>query len=147
MLGLALCIGACSRQENAPRTSASSAIPTVGDAGPSLAALNRGARLFQENCAQCHGPEGQGHPDWQTPGVVAAPPLNGTGNDVKRTRKELLAVIHDGVKRNGVIVMPAWKGRLSEAEINDVVAWFQALWPPEIYSKWQLAHTAKTGGR
>ncbi len=110
------------------------------DAAPSLAALNRGARLFQEHCAQCHGPEAQGHPDWQTPGVVAAPPLNGTGNDWKRSHAELVNVIQNGAKRNGVPIMPAWKGRLTDSEINDTVAWFQTLWPPETYAKWQRAH-------
>jgi mono/diheme cytochrome c family protein len=113
---------------------------------PSLTALNRGAKLFQEHCAQCHGPEAQGHPDWQTPGVVAAPPLNGTGNDWKRSRAEIVAVIENGAKRNGEPVMPGWKGRLSEAEINDVITWFQALWPPEVYSRWQRANGTKAGG-
>ena len=113
---------------------------------PSLATLNRGARLFQEHCAQCHGPEAQGHPDWQTAGVVAAPPLNGTGNDWKRTRAELVAVIADGAKRDGVLVMPGWKDRLSEAEVSDVIAWFQALWPPDVYSRWQRTNGVRAGG-
>lgn len=119
-----------------PTTPSTTTLPAV-EPSPSLAALNRGARLFQEQCAQCHGPEGQGHPDWQTTGVVAAPPLNGTGNDWKRSRAELVAVIQNGAKRDGALVMPAWKDRLSEAEINDLIAWFQALWPPEVYAKWQ----------
>lgn len=112
---------------------------------PSLGSLNHGAQLFQENCAQCHGPEAQGHPDWQTPGVVAAPPLNGTGNDWKRSRAELIAIIRDGAKRNGEPTMPAWKGRLSDADIDDIIAWFQALWPPDVYLRWQRVHTANTG--
>lgn len=141
---------ACERKEPAPgpapeQAPPSSALPTV-EPVPSLAALNRGAKLFQEHCAQCHGPEAQGHPDWQTPGVIAAPPLNGTGNDWRRSRAELVAVISDGAKRNGVPVMPGWKDRLSEAEINDIIAWFQALWPPDVYSRWRSANGAKAGG-
>lgn len=127
----------CERKEatSAPASSTSPTLPALEPA-PSLAALNRGARLFQEHCAQCHGPEAQGHPDWQTPGVVAAPPLDGTGNDWKRTRAELVAVILDGAKRNGTLVMPGWKGRLSDAEVDDLIAWFQALWPVTVYSQW-----------
>lgn len=147
IIGMGLWLLACQRKEPAPPPSAptSTALPSVQPM-PSLDALNRGAKLFQENCAQCHGPEAQGHPDWQTPGVVAAPPLNGTGNDWKRSRAELIAVITNGAKRNGVQVMPGWKGRLSEAEVNDIIAWFQALWPADVYSRWQRANGSKSGG-
>lgn len=134
---------ACSREEPAPtRTAPATATPSLPELAPvpSIEALNRGARLFQEHCAQCHGPEAQGHPDWQTPGVVAAPPLNGTGNDWKRTRVQLIAVIKNGSKRNGELVMPGWKGRLEDAEIGDLITWFQALWPPEVYARWQKAN-------
>lgn len=148
LLGACLSLGSCSREDATPPAAApaprSTVLPAV-DPTPSLAALNRGARLFQEHCAQCHGPEGQGHPDWQTPGIVAAPPLNGTGNDWKRSRAELAAAIAAGVTRNGAVVMPGWKGRLDEGEINDLIAWFQALWPPEVYSRWQRTHTASGG--
>lgn len=146
MIVCGLCLVGCSRQEDASGPGSSTPAVAVEVAPPSLAALNRGARLFQEHCAQCHGPEAQGHPDWQTPGVVAAPPLNGTGNDWKRSHTELVGVIQNGASRNGVSVMPAWKGRLSEPEIADVVAWFQALWPPDVYAKWQRAHTVRAGG-
>lgn len=144
MVLCALWLVGCSRQETPPGSMAS--VPVSVDVAPSLAALNRGARLFQDHCSQCHGPEAQGHPDWQTPGVIAAPPLNGTGNDWKRSRAELLAVIQNGVSRGGVAVMPGWKGRLTEPEIADVVAWFQALWPPDVYAKWQRTHSARAGG-
>ena len=139
-------LGGCEREPapSSTNTATATQLPAV-DPSPSLAALNRGAQLFQEQCAQCHGPEAQGHPDWQTPGVVAAPPLNGTGNDWKRSRAELIAVIQNGAQRDGALVMPAWKGRLSEAEINDLIAWFQALWPPEVYAKWQQSAAVASG--
>ena len=142
MAGAAAVFG-CSREEPArvpaAPVTATPALPKLAPV-PSVEALNRGARLFQEHCAQCHGPEAQGHPDWETPGVTAAPPLNGTGNDWKRTRAQLTAVIVNGSKRNGELVMPGWKDRLTDAEIADIIAWFQALWPPEIYSRWQQAN-------
>jgi mono/diheme cytochrome c family protein len=112
----------------------------------SFTVLNRGQQLFQEHCAQCHGPEGQGHPDWRTPGVVAAPPLNGTGNDSQRSRAQLIGAIKNGVVRDGTPVMPAWKGRLSDADIEAVMTWFQtALWPPDVYSQWRRTSAAPPG--
>lgn len=120
-------------------------VPTTGpiiEEPASLTALNRGARLFEQHCAQCHGPEAQGHPDWQNPKVVAAPPLNGTGNEWKRSRAQLVAVIKNGAKRGNTPVMPAWNGRLSEQEIDEIIAWFQALWPPETYATWRKANPA-----
>lgn len=138
LVACVLCAVGCSRQDASP-PAPSTATPAATESSSPLATLERGARLYQENCALCHGPEAQGHPDWQTPGVVAAPPLNGTGNEWKRSRAEMIAVIQNGVKRNGVPVMPGWKDRLSEAEIADVVAWFQALWSPDVYAKWQRA--------
>ncbi len=113
----------------------------------SVDSVVRGAKLFQEHCAQCHGPEAQGHPDWLTPGVVAAPPLNGTGNDWKRTKKELVAVIKRGVKRKGKAVMPGWKGRLNDQEIEDIITWFQALWPTDVYERWRKANVAQSDSK
>lgn len=100
----------------------------------------RGARLYQENCAQCHGPEAQGHPDWQNPAVTAAPPLNGTGNAWKRSRSELVAIIQNGVIRSGQPVMPAWKGRVEGKDLDDLVTWFTALWPNDVYERWQAVN-------
>ena len=141
LVSLLMVVCACQKEASPP---APTTVPSL-DAPASLAELNRGARLFEEQCAQCHGPEAQGHPDWQTPGVVAAPPLNGTGNDWKRTRAQLVAVIKNGAKRDGQQVMPAWNGRLTDAEIDDIISWFQALWPPEIYATWRKTNPAPRG--
>ena len=142
VLVVSLMLSACQKKETP--TPAPTAAPAI-EVPVSLAALSRGARLFEEQCAQCHGPEAQGHPDWQTPGVVAAPPLNGTGNDWKRTRAQLVATVKNGAKRDGELVMPGWGGRLSDAEINDIVDWFQALWPPEVYATWRKTNPAPRG--
>lgn len=109
------------------------------------AAVARGALLYEQHCAQCHGPEAQGHPDWNTPSdgsFVAAPPLNGTGNDSARSKQELVATIQHGVSRNGVPVMPAWRGRLENEEVESVLQWLQSLWPPETYARWHKANAA-----
>lgn len=114
------------------------------------AELARGAALYREHCAQCHGPEAQGHPDWDTPSdgsFAAAPPLNGTGNDSKRSKQELVAAVQRGVSRNGVPVMPAWQGRLQDEEVESVLQWLQSLWPPEVYARWHKTNAANAGAR
>jgi len=113
----------------------------------SMESLASGARVFQEHCAQCHGPDAQGHPDWERlskTNFPAAPPLDGSGNDWKRKKQELVAAITNGITRNGLPVMPGWKGRLSDQEIEDVIVWFQALWPEDVYDRWRKANASAT---
>ena len=112
--------------------------------------LSRGAALYVEHCLQCHGPEGQGHPDWQTPTngtFVAAPPINGTGNDWKRSQQHLIGIIRAGAKRNGMPVMPAYVGRLSDQDMVQILTWLQALWPPEVYERWLKANSGSKASR
>lgn len=142
VVAAALLIGACGKKEpEAPAVK--DVVSALQNNRPfSTESLFRGARLFQEHCAQCHGPEAQGHPDWQNPKVVAAPPLNGTGNAWKRRKQDMIAIIENGVKRNDDAVMPAWKGRLSDREIEDIIAWCQALWPTDVYDRWRKANAS-----
>jgi mono/diheme cytochrome c family protein len=136
---VALLVSACGKQEaEAPSRQAAIGL----DRPVSTESLFRGVRLFQENCALCHGPEAQGHPDWRNPKVVAAPPLNGTGNEWKRRKQDMITVIKNGAKRNGDPVMPAWKGRLTDQEIEDIISWYQALWPAEVYERWRKANAS-----
>lgn len=107
----------------------------------------RGAQLYQEHCAQCHGPEAQGHPDWKIPEALAAPPLNGTGNEWKRTRADMIALIENGLKRNNEPLHPAYKGRISSADIETIITWYQALWPSDVYERWQKANAAAPGAK
>ncbi len=140
----AVALTACSKDD----PSSNAVIPAGGRFN--TASIARGAELHAEHCAQCHGPQAQGHPDWKTPSdgsFAAAPPLNGTGNDWKRSRQELIAVIMDGVvRKDGVLVMPAWKQRLSERDIDDIIVWFQSLWPSQVYESWYKANLGATKG-
>ena len=153
---LLLFVSACSKEE--PHKINGTGL-TLGGSGQlesqqlfDLNSVARGARLFQENCAQCHGPQAQGHPDWQRAreeGYAAAPPLNGTGTDVKLTRERMVEVIRKGAKRMDVMVMPAWKGRVDDDQIMDIISWYQALWPADAYQQWRRANApvAKKGSR
>ena len=157
MLGIlgALALVSCDRQE--PSTEIVTPEPEVTDTSMapapapgrdfSVENLTRGAALYREHCLQCHGPEGEGHPNWNTPSdgtFTAAPPLNGTGNDWKRPKPDLIAIIKQGVARNGVPAMPAYSERLNEQEIEAVITWFQVLWPPDVYDRWLKANGAES---
>jgi mono/diheme cytochrome c family protein len=146
MMLLALLLAALSACNKSSQDSSTTALqaPLGADRLFSFESVNRGARLYQEHCAQCHGPEAQGHPDWQNPQFAAAPPLNGTGNEWKRKKAELIAIIKSGAKRGTEPVMPGWDGRLSEQEIEDIVAWFQALWPMDVYDAWLKINAGET---
>lgn len=144
-------LAACSEDKKKPVSVEQAETPaTKEDARFNVANIARGAQIYQENCAQCHGPEAQGHPDWRhakQQGYAAAPPLDGTGPAAKMKKFEIIAVIKNGVKYDGQPVMPGWKGRVSEQDIDDVITWFQALWPSDVYASWQKRNLTGAGGK
>lgn len=102
------------------------------------AQLARGGELFQQHCAQCHGRQAEGAPNWRTRlanGRFPPPPLNGSGHAWHHPASELKQVIIFG--RNE---MPSWNGKLGRQDVDDLVAWFQSRWPDEIYSAWARAN-------
>ncbi|MCR4301059.1 MAG: c-type cytochrome [Sulfuricaulis sp.] len=100
--------------------------------------MRRGAQLYATNCAACHGAQAEGAPNWQKPGAdgkYPAPPLNGTGHAWHHPLAVLKTTIKGGTMRLGGS-MPAWGGKLDDADIEAVIAWFQSRWPDEIYQSW-----------
>ncbi len=101
--------------------------------------VNQGKPLYQENCAQCHGGFGQGNPDWRKPtadGRYLPPPLNGTGHAWHHPLDQLRGVIKHGRGPDVPSDMPAWKDKMTDQEIDSVIAWFQSRWPDKIYQAW-----------
>jgi mono/diheme cytochrome c family protein len=138
---------ACGKKEKTAAPKTTSTAETQGEAAPvfDIERISRGAALYQSHCAQCHGPQAQGHPDWERgrkEGFAAAPPLNGTGTDWKLSKKQMIDIIRNGKKLNGVPVMPAWKGRVENRQIEDIITWFQATWPADVYQSWRRANSA-----
>jgi mono/diheme cytochrome c family protein len=77
-----------------------------------------GAKVFADKCAECHGAAGKGGgpmktPDFTNPAVQAAVP-----------EAAVIRVIHDGKPGTA---MPAWNGKLSDAEINAVAGFVKSL--------------------
>lgn len=97
---------------------------------------SQGQKLYQKNCASCHGRDAEGAPNWRTAqGINAAPPLNGTGHTWHHSTTALLNVINNGTGKIGGS-MPAWKDSLSDNEINLILVWIKAQWSDDIYAAW-----------
>ena len=113
-----------------------SSAPGVRSADP--AQLRRGAQIFAQNCAVCHGERAQGAENWRkrdAQGRFPPPPLNGTAHAWHHPYAQLRDIIENGTAAQGGN-MPAWSETLSDAEIDAVIAWFQSLWPEEVYEAW-----------
>ncbi len=103
-----------------------------------LRAFSRGQKLYLQNCAQCHGKNAEGTPDWRNTeddGMFPPPPLNGTGHTWHHSTKVLVNLIKNGTAKIGG-KMPAWKDKLSDQEIDDILTWVKAQWPDEVYAVW-----------
>jgi|DewCreStandDraft_4_1066084.scaffolds.fasta_scaffold00025_9 cytochrome c oxidase cbb3-type subunit 3 len=81
------------------------------------AAAERGAPLYAENCASCHGEAGEGNPDLGAPNLKDAIWLYGG------TAEKIEAQIW----RPKLGVMPAWQGRLPEETIKMLTVYVHAL--------------------
>ena len=116
--------------------------PTKPDpADPKLIA--RGKAVYAEQCASCHGDNLEGQPNWRhrlPNGHMPAPPHDPTGHTWHHSDKQLF----DMTKRGpGALVpgyqsdMPAFKDKLSDADIWAVLSYIESTWPAEIRDRQQ----------
>jgi mono/diheme cytochrome c family protein len=98
--------------------------------------LERGAALYAEHCAACHGPELEGQPDWRSPlssGRLPAPPHDASGHTWHHADAVLFRIVKEGT---AAVVgggyesdMPGFGDLLSDAEIRAVLAYIKSAWP------------------
>lgn len=74
------------------------------------------ADLFRANCAACHGSSGQGQP------AVGTPDFTNPAFQHSLTDQTITAAIHDGKGK-----MPAWSGKLTDAQIADLTSYVRTL--------------------
>ncbi len=89
-----------------------------------------GARLYNENCAGCHGVRGVG----ERPGDMyardeygfVAPPLDDTAHGWHHSDDDLVAIILNGSSRNERMI--AWKLKFARRDSENIVAYIKSLW-------------------
>jgi copper transport protein len=85
-----------------------------------------GARLYRENCAVCHGPEGRG--DGPAAPSLVPRPADLTVHAPMHTDGELFWWITNGLPGTA---MPAFRNRLTEPERWHIVNFLRTLTPQE----------------
>ncbi len=89
----------------------------AGLPGADKASAAKGAPVFKENCANCHGEDGKGKQEFGAPNLTDAIWLYGSD------RKTIV----DGIVNGRGSVMPTWQGRLDEATIKALTVYVHGL--------------------
>lgn len=104
--------------------------------------LTAGERLYQDNCAACHGANLEGQPNWQRPnadGTLPAPPHDVTGHTWHHDNRLLFDYTKLGgqgaLAARGITDfksgMPAFGGVISDEDIWDILGFIRSRWPQE----------------
>lgn len=107
-------------------------LPSI--ASSSAEVIAAGGQLFKVACATCHGPQGQG--------TRMAPALNVQSFLTQTNDQALKTIISQGVPNTR---MPAWGGRLTETELNNLISFIRA-WEPNAPAVAQPATGGQGGG-
>ncbi len=115
----------------------SQSVPVASPADSDAVALGR--RVYEAQCASCHGVNLEGQTDWKEPnpdGSFRAPPHDETGHTWHHNDAYLVESIKLGGVRlpadQGVSAMPAYENVLSDEEISAVLAYIKSSWPSDI---------------
>ena len=85
--------------------------------------VTRGKAVYERHCVSCHGPRGWG--DGPNAVLLKIPPANfHRFNSFLKSDEELLRTIEHGVVYSP---MHAWRGQLTDGEMQDVVAYIRLL--------------------
>lgn len=104
--------------------------------------VRRGAKVYAQNCAACHGAKLEGQPNWRTRlanGRLPAPPHDDTGHTWHHPDHVLFGIIKNGLvppyaPKNYESDMPAFSGKLPDDEIWAVLAYLKSHWSREVLS-------------
>lgn len=119
-----------------------------------LDTIEKGEKVYQAQCAACHGENLEGQADWRTrgdDGLLPAPPHDASGHTwhhpddllFEITKYGAAAVIGDPEYRAN---MPIYKNLLSDAEIVAVLSYIKSTWPAE-QTQWQEEVNASVTGQ
>lgn len=124
VFGLVLTASACSDQPKADPTN--------------LKQVATGRRVYESQCASCHGAQLEGQPNWRQRlpnGRFPAPPHDASGHTWHHPDALLLDIIKRGIGPHAPpgyqSDMPAFGDRLTDDEIAAVLAYIKSTWPEE----------------
>ena len=112
-----------------------------GESPPDPAQIALGQKIYVQECASCHGLQLEGQPNWRRRlpnGRMLAPPHDESGHTWHHPDEVLF-----GITKHGLVPpyapagyesdMPAFAGKLSDAEIRAVLAYIRSHWKsPEV---------------
>ena len=116
------------------------------------AAVARGATLYAEHCAACHGDDLEGQPDWQIQldtGRMPAPPHDVTGHTwhhadellFRITKYGISAVVGNGYESD----MRGFGDVLSDVDILETLAFIKSSWPKPVQERHNRVNAANAG--
>jgi mono/diheme cytochrome c family protein len=101
----------------------------------------KGKILYNQNCASCHKKDLSGTKIWRSvdaDGHTVPPPLNGTAHTWHHPDK----LLHQIIKYGFANLMKDYEGkmygfsdRLSDQDIDSILAYIKSHWPEEIYKR------------
>jgi mono/diheme cytochrome c family protein len=146
----AMALGACDKAPE-PVTSSTGSTSDEAPLDRDLDSVQvaRGKAIYKQHCAECHGAGGKGLPgDWRVrdaDGKYPPPPLDDSAHAWHHPTAALLESVRDG-SPPGEGNMPAWKGRLTEHEMQDVVVYIKSLWSDQVFRLWLKMEQQSLGG-
>lgn len=109
-----------------------------GMAASPTSRIEQGRKVYDAQCASCHGARGEGQPDWERPNAAGerpAPPHDRSGHTWKHSDAMLYRIVAEGWRdpfnKTQRQTMPAFAQTLSPDEIRAVVDYLKTLWTPE----------------
>ena len=111
--------------------------------------VRQGSHIYSQYCADCHGANLEGQPNWREQkenGALPAPPHDETGHTWHHDEQHLFKVTKFGVApfapEGWVTEMPGFEGQLSDEQIWAVLSYIKSKWPPQA-----VAHQEKVSQR
>lgn len=101
--------------------------------------VSRGLQVYRMHCAACHGAKLEGQPNWRQRlpgGRFPAPPHDASGHTWHHPDRLLFNITRNGIERYAPpgyqSDMPAFGGKIPDADIWAVLAYIKSTWPADI---------------
>ncbi len=114
----------------------------------SPAIIAKGQEIYAANCANCHGANLEGEPNWKEQnedGSFRAPPHDENGHTWHHGDVTLMDAIQKGGARlndlniGGTSNMPAFEEILTPEEITAVLTYIKSTWPEDVQAiQWEV---------